>query len=87
MNLLQHFFKTQLIRVSLVLGLMFALALAVGSSRPKTAEDEIMPAFGLRSGELITVDQVSKSEMAITLNGTDYVIDYVVYSNRSENFN
>ena len=86
MNLLQHFFKTQLIRVSLVLGLMFALALAVGSSRPKTAEDEIMPAFGLRSGELITVDQVSKSEMAITLNGTDYVIDYVVYSNRSENF-
>ena len=73
-------------RLSLVAGFVITLALAVGSSRPKTMEDEILPMLGLKSGEMVTIDEVSKSEMAMTMNGQDYMIDYTVLSNRSRDF-
>ena len=73
-------------RFSLIVGFVITLGLAAGWSRPKVAEDEIMAAFGLKSGELTTIDQVSKSEMAITMNGQDYMIDYALFSNRSKRF-
>jgi len=75
----------RLMRLSFVMGLVVALGLAVGWSRPK-AEDETMAKLGLKSGELVTIDQVSKSEMAITMNGQDYMIDYALFSNRSNKF-
>lgn len=73
-------------RISLVLGAGILLVFSLGFSRPQTAEDKIMSAFGLKSGELITIDQVSKSEIAIEIDGQDYMIDYVIFSNRSRNF-
>ena len=78
--------KMQSARFALFLGIVTTLALAVGLSRPKTAEDDILPKLGLKSGELITIDQMGKGEMAITMNGQDYIIDYAVLSNRSKNF-
>ena len=65
---------------------MATLALATGSSRPKTVEDQVMQAFGLESCELTTIDQLDKSEIAISIDGQDYIIDYAFVSNRSENF-
>lgn len=78
--------KMQSTRFALFLGIVTTLTLAVGLSRPKTAEDDILPKLGLKSGELITIDQMGKGEMAITMNGQDYIIDYAVLSNRSKNF-
>ena len=86
MKLSKQIAKTQLSRILLVLGVLIALGFAVGSSRPKTAEDEILPMMGLKSGEMVAIDQVSKSEMAVTMNGQDYMIDYTVFSNRSKGF-
>jgi len=86
MNLSKHIAKSRLTRLSLVAGFVIALGLAVGWSRPKAAEDETMRMLGLKSGELVTIDQVSKSEMAITMNGQDYMIDYALFSNRSKKF-
>ena len=86
MKLFEKFTKAQLTRVSFVLSPAIILAIALGASPPKTAEDEIIAALGLKSGELINVDQVSKNELAITMSGHDYMIDYAVFSNRSENF-
>ena len=80
MNLLQ--------RISLVTGFVVALGFMAGLSRPKDVTDEIMPMLGLKSGELVTIDQeqVGKSEMAMTMNGQDYMIDYTLHSNRSKQF-
>ena len=86
MNLSKQIVNSRLTRFSLVAGLVIALGLAVGWSRPKAADDEMMAALGLKSGELVTIDQVSKSEMAITMNGQDYMIDYALFSNRSKRF-
>ena len=86
MNVSKHIANRRLMRLSLVMGLVIALGLAVGWSRPKAAEDETMAMLGLKSGELVTIEQVSKSEMAITMNGQDYMIDYALFSNRSKRF-
>ena len=86
MNLSKRISSSGLTRFSLVVGFAIALGLAIGWSRPKTAEEEVMAAFGLKSGELVTIDQISKSEMAITMNGQNYMIDYALFSNRSKQF-
>ena len=86
MNVSKHIANRRLMRLSLVMGLVIALGLAVGWSRPKAAEDETMAMLGLKSGELVTIEQVSKSEMAITMNGQDFMIDYALFSNRSKRF-
>ncbi|MDB2686203.1 zinc-dependent metalloprotease [Mariniblastus sp.] len=88
MDFLNRFSKLRLGRFSLVAGLMVALGLAAGLSRPREAADDIMPKLGLKSGELITIDQaqMGKSEMAIQMNGQDYVIDYTFQSIRSKQF-
>ena len=86
MNLSKQISNSRLTRFSLVVGFAIVLGLAIGWSRPKTAEEEVMAAFGLKSGELVTIDQVSKSEMAITMNGQNYMIDYALFSNRSKQF-
>ena len=74
MNLSKRISSSGLTRFSLVVGFAIALVLAIGWSRPKTVEEEVMAAFGLKSGELVTINQVSKSEMAITMNGQNYMI-------------
>ena len=86
MNLSKQIVNSRLTRFSLVAGFVIALGLAVGWSRPKAADDEMMAALGLKSGELVTIDQVSKSEIAVTMNGQDYMIDYALFSNRSNKF-
>ena len=86
MNLSKQIVNSRLTRFSLVAGFVIALGLAVGWSRPKAADDEMMAALGLKSGELVTIDQVSKSEIAVTMNGQDYMIDYALFSNRSKQF-
>ena len=75
-------------RISLVTGVVIALGIATGWSRPKGITDEIMPLLGLKSGELVTIDpeRAGKSEMAIKINGQDYMIDYKLHSNRSKQF-
>ena len=75
-------------RISLITGFAVALGLMAGLSRPKDVADEIMPMMGLKSGELVNIDQqqVGKSEMAMTMNGHDYMIDYTLHSNRSKQF-
>ena len=75
-------------KISLVAGLVLTLGFAAGWSRPNDAADEILPLLGLKFGELITIDQeqLGKSEMAITMDGQDYVIDYRFFSIRSKNF-
>ena len=86
MNLLKRIADRRLTRFSLVVGFVITLGLAVGWSRSKVVEDETMRMLGLVSGELTTIDQISKSEMAITMNGQDYMIDYALFSNRSKQF-
>ena len=86
MKQFKKFTKTQSVRVALGLSLATVLAFTVGANQPKTAQDEIMAAFGLKSCELVSIDQVSKSEMAVTMNGNDYIIDYTIMSNRSNQF-
>ena len=86
MNLAKQISSSGLTRFSLVVGFAIALVLAIGWSRPKTVEEDVMAAFGLKSGELVTINQVSKSEMAITMNGQNYMIDYALFSNRSKQF-
>ncbi len=78
--------KTPLARISVMFGVAAIMAFAIGSSRPKTAEDQIMEAFGLTSCQLTAIDQLDKSEMAITMSGQNYTIDYDFVSNRSKNF-
>ena len=87
-DLLKRISKLRLTRISLVAGLVIALGLTAGWSRPKDVADVIMPILGLKSGELITIDQgqAGKSEMAITMDGQDYTIDYTFHSNRSKQF-
>ena len=75
-------------RISLVLGAGILLVFSVGFSQPLTAEDKIMSAFGLKSGEIITIkpERMGKSELAIKVNREDYVIDYAFHSIRSKDF-
>lgn len=73
-------------RLLLLLSLVVVFGFAVGLKRPKLADDETMASMGLNSGELVTVDQVSKSEMAFKMNGHDYMMDYRFISMRSEKF-
>ena len=88
MNLLMRFSRLRLARISFVVGLVIALGFAAGWSRPKNANDDIMPMFNLKSGELITIaqDKMGKGEMSLKMNGEDYVIDYAFKSNRSKDF-
>jgi hypothetical protein len=78
--------STLCVRISLITGVVAILALATGLSRPKTVQDHVMEAMGLKSCQWTTVKQLSKSEVALTMNGQQYTIDYVFVSNRSENF-
>lgn len=77
---------TPFARISFVLGVVISLAVTVGLSRPKTVEDHVMEAMGLKSCQLTNIDQIDKSEMALTMNSQLYTIDYTFFSNRSENF-
>ena len=86
MNLSKKIANSQITRFSLIVGFVIVLGLAAGWSRPKTVEEQVMAAFGLKSCELVTINPVSKSEMAITMNGQDYMIDYALFSNRSKQF-
>ena len=88
MEYLKRLSSSRFARVSLVAGLVVALGFAAGWSRPGEVEEEIMPMLGLMSGELFTIDQdkMGKSEMAFTMGGQDYVMDYSFYSNRSKQF-
>ena len=86
MNLSKRIANHRITRFSFVVGFVIALGVAIGWSRPKAAEDETMKMLGLKSGELTTIDQVSKSEMAITMNGQNYMVDYALFSNRSKQF-
>lgn len=88
MDLSQRNSKTRLSRILPVTVVLIALGLAAGWSQPKQADDEIMSMLGLKSGELVTIAQqpAGKSEMAITMNGKDYTIDYALQSNRSKRF-
>ena len=70
---------TPFARISFVLGVVISLAVTVGLSRPKTVEDHVMEAMGLKSCQLTNIDQVSKSEMALTMNGENYTIDYTFF--------
>ena len=71
---------------SLALVLVATFGLVLGLSQPKTANGQILKQLGLRSGELITIDRPSKSELGITINGKDYMVDFTLFSNRSTNF-
>jgi Ca2+-binding RTX toxin-like protein len=82
----KQFSNTRWKRISLTLVLVVALSLALGLNQSKTANGQILKQLGLRSGELITVDQPSKSELEITMNGKDYTVDFDYFSNRSKNF-
>ena len=86
MNSLKHISKLRLTRISLVAGLLIVLGLAAGWSHPN--DDQIMPALGLESGELITInpEQIGKSEIPVQINGQDYVIEYAFHSVRSGQF-
>ena len=86
MGLLKRIARWRLSRISLVAGVVIALGLTAGWSRPN--EDQIMPALGLESGELITIDQaqIGKSEISVEISGQNYVIDYVFHSIRSSQF-
>ena len=88
MDLSKRISKTRFSRASSIAVVLIALGFAIGWSQPKEAGDEIMPTLGLKSGELVTIaqDQAEKSEMAITMNGQDYTIDYTFQSNRSKQF-
>ena len=85
MGLFKRISKLRLARVSLGVGLLITIGLAAGLSRPD--EDQIMPLLGLESGELVTVDQdQAKGELAVEIDGQDYVIDYAFHSVRSRQF-
>ena len=86
MDLLKRIARWRLSRISLVAGLVIALGLTAGWSRPK--EDQIMSLLGLETGELVTIEQeqTGKSEIAVEINGQDYVIDYAFFSIRSSQF-
>ena len=88
MTLFQRISELRLVRFSLVAAFAISLCSALGWTGPLLADDSIMSAMGLKSGELITIaqDQAEKSEMAIKMNGKDYKIDYALFSNRSKNF-
>ena len=88
MDLFTRISKLQLTRVSLALVSVVAISLAAGFSRPIEVGDEIMAQMGLQSGELVTIDQdqANKCEMAIRMDGKDYMIDYTFQSNRSKRF-
>ncbi|MDA8563582.1 zinc-dependent metalloprotease [Mariniblastus sp.] len=88
MDLFERVSKLRYARTTLVAGVVIMLALTAGLSQPKEAGDEFMSKLGLKSGELVTIaqDQMGKSEMAITMAGQDYVIDYTLQSNRSKRF-
>ena len=88
MNLSKQIAAVKLVRIALLLGVAISLGLAAGWSRPKAPEDDIMAMLGLKSGELVTIaqDQAGKCEMAITMDGQDYMIDYTFFSNRSKQF-
>ena len=73
-------------RISFILGLVVGLSFVFGLHQTKSANGQIMKELGLKSGELITIEQPSKSELGITMNGQNYMVDYDFFSNRSENF-
>ncbi|MDB4766051.1 M12 family metallo-peptidase [bacterium] len=88
MTFLKRISKLQLTRISLMAIFLSSLCFAVGWPQPLLADDAIMSAMGLKTGELITIDQdqAKKSEMAIKMNGQDYTVDYTFFSTRSNNF-
>ena len=88
MTLLKRISQLRVTRFSLFASFMFSLCCSVCWTRPLLADDGIMSALGLKAGELITIDQEQskKSEMAIKMNGKDYMMDYASFSNRSKNF-
>ena len=88
MTFLKRISKLRLMRISLVAVFSISLYFSAGWTRPLLGDDGIMSAMGLKTGELITIDQeqAKKSEMAIKMNGQDYIMDYTFFSTRSKNF-
>ena len=70
MNLSKQIAKTQLAHIAFVVSVAITLGLAIGWSRPKAPEDDIMSMLGLKSGELVSIaqDQAGKCEMGITMD-------------------
>ena len=88
MIFLEQLSTLRLTRSPLVAAVVICLCCSANWTRPLRGDDGIMSAMGLRDGELITIGQkqAKKSEMALTMNGRDYVMDYTYFSNRSKNF-
>ena len=84
----KQFFNMRLKRISPVMGLVVAISFVLSLGQPPTAygQSQIFKQLGLKSGELILIEQPSKSELGITMNGKDYMVDYTFFSNRSKNF-
>ena len=88
MTLLRRFFELRFSRISLAAACLITLSFATGWTATAPQNDGIMAAMGLTSGELIVInpDQASKSEMAITMDGEDYIMDYAFCSTRTNDF-
>ena len=88
MTLLKRICKLRLSGIAIVAVCLISFCFATGWTATAPKDDGIMAAMGLTSGELIIIDpdQANKSEMAITMNGKDYMVDYTFFSNRSKHF-
>ena len=86
MNLSMRASNNRVARALYFFGGITLLILAAGWARPDDPAAVLMAKLGVKSGELVTIAPVSKSEMAITMDGQDYMIDYAFVSNRAKNF-
>ena len=65
---------------------LLGLVLVLNQTESANGQIKIMEQLGLKSGELITIDQTKKSELGITMNGQNYMVDYRFFSLRSKDF-